>query len=359
MGKRERKPVHDWHGQRVAPGTARDITFAIGESYSGSPLEIPIRVCRAKQDGPIVFVTAALHGDELNGAGAIRQLIQDDAFRLLRGSVILVPVLNLVSFDRHDRYLPDRRDLNRCFPGSTDGSMASRVARRIFDEIVARSDYGIDLHTASIRRTNYPTVRADMAHTRVNEMAKAFGGELIVDGAGPRGALRREATRVGCPTIVMEGGEVWKVEPTIVESAVRGIKNFLGHLEMIDHPTDRPEYQVVVKKSKWIRAEHGGFLQFHIRPGQVVDKGQPLATNTNLLGHEHTVSHAPFHAVVLGMTTLPAISPGEPICHLGKLPRSRKPSDLRRLRSDEQGLERRVVDQLGSNVMIVEPTDDE
>lgn len=352
---RERKPVDDWNGISVPPGEQRNVHVSIGESYSGMAVQIPIHVRRADEPGPTVFVTAALHGDEINGTGSVRSLIQDVGLKLTHGALILVPVLNLPGFDRHSRYLPDRRDLNRCFPGSTSGSLAGRMARAIFDEIVLRSDYGIDLHTAAVRRTNYPTVRGDLSVPEVRAIAEAFGSEILMDGKGPKGAFRREACRAGCHTIVMEGGEVWKVEPSIVETAVRGVQNVLRSLGMLDGELDRPTYQVSAKRSAWVRADHGGFLDFHIGPGDVVEKGQPLATNTNLLGEENNVLSSPFNGVVVGMTTLPAVSPGEPVCHICKLPSGIKPDNLRRLRTKDAGLEERLVDELASNVLVVEP----
>jgi predicted deacylase len=153
--RRELKPVDEWYGEAIPAGASHNVQLAVSESYSSMTVRIPIHVRRAVEDGPVVFVTAALHGDEINGTGAVRQLIQDPGFRLLRGTVIFVPVLNILAFERHDRYLPDRRDLNRSFPGSAQGSLARRMARIIFKEIVSRCDYGIDLHTAAVRRTNY------------------------------------------------------------------------------------------------------------------------------------------------------------------------------------------------------------
>ncbi|MFT5303976.1 MAG: putative deacylase, partial [Mariniblastus sp.] len=185
----QRKPVGDWDGQLVAPGESKDIALAVSESYSGMTVNIPLHVRRAVEPGPVVFVTGALHGDEINGTGAIRQLVQDETFLITRGSVILIPVLNILAFDRHSRYLPDRRDLNRAFPGSEGGSLAGRMARKIFDEIVMRCDYGVDLHTASVRRTNYPNVRGDLGNPEVKRIAEAFGCEIIMDGKGPKSAL--------------------------------------------------------------------------------------------------------------------------------------------------------------------------
>lgn len=352
---RERKPINSWNGQAIRPGENHDVELAIGESFSGMTVRIPLNIQRAVEPGPAIFVTAALHGDEINGTGAVRTLIQDKEFELTRGSIIFAPVLNLLAFDRHSRYLPDNRDLNRCFPGRKTGTLASRMASTLFDEIVARCDYGIDLHTASVRRTNYPNIRADLKNSRARRIAEAFGSEIILDGKGPKGAFRREACRAGCPTIIMEGGEVCKVEPTIVETAVRGIKNVLRNLDMLDGPPERPDYQIVVERSKWVRANHGGFLQFHVQPGEVVEQDQPLATNTNLLGHDQYQITAPFDGIILGMTTLPSISPGEPICNVGKLPSGTNASDLRRMRKGDTGFEQNVITELGSNVMVVEP----
>ncbi|MDA8563877.1 succinylglutamate desuccinylase/aspartoacylase family protein [Mariniblastus sp.] len=348
------KTIDHWNDQPIPKGESHDIFLDVSESYSGMTVKIPIHVRRAKEDGPTVFVTGALHGDEINGTGAIRQLVQSEDFLLSRGSVVLIPVLNILAFDRHSRYLPDRRDLNRSFPGSATGSLAGRMAQTIMEEIVARCDYGIDLHSASVRRTNYPNVRGDLRHPEVKRLAEAFGCEIVIDNTGPKKSLRREATHAGCPTIIMEGGEVSKVEPSVVESAVRGVKNVLRELEMLDDEQESPDYQVIVSKSKWIRAEHGGFLEFHVHPGEVLEKGQPLSTNTNLLGRDRQTSYAPYNGVVIGMTTLPAISPGDPICNLGMLPENIKPAELRKLRRCEDGLEERMVEELSTSLLVVD-----
>lgn len=350
----EKRSIGSWFGEEIPPGTTKNVTLPVSESYSSMTVQIPIQIRRAAEDGPTVFVTAALHGDEINGTGAVRQLINDPDFTLDRGAVMLVPVINILGFDRFDRYLPDRRDLNRSFPGSTSGSLASRMARIIFEEIVSRCDYGIDLHTASVRRTNYPNVRGDLSDAEVRRIAEAFGAEIIVDGEGPEGAFRREACKAGCPTIIMEGGEVWKVEPGVVAAATSGIKNVLRHLDMLGGVPEMPAFQVEITNSTWVRADRGGFLRFHIHPGDLVESGQPLVTNTTLLGEEHSTIRAPFDAVVIGMTSLPATGPGEAICHLGELPEGIKPSDLTRRRSEADGLGQQLSDQLSSNVLNIE-----
>lgn len=349
-----RRPPELWDGQEIPPGEQRNIKLLVSESYSGITITIPLHVRRGLEPGPAVFVTAALHGNEINGTGAIRGIIRDPGFRICAGTLVLVPVLNILGFDRHSRYLPDGRDLNRCFPGSAGGSQASRLAHVIFHEIVSRCDYGIDLHTAAMRRTNFPNVRGDMSLPAVKMLAEAFGAEYIVDGAGPPGSLRRAACDAGCPTIILEGGEIWKVEPVIVESAIRGIRNVLISLGMLEGEPKRPTHQTIIEKTRWMRADRGGFLQFHVRPGQIVSEGQPLATNTSLLGQDQSVIVAPFRGLVLGMTTLPAVSPGEPVCHLGRLPDGH-PSELHSGEWLADDLRARTIGDLATNVLVVDP----
>ncbi|TWT46399.1 succinylglutamate desuccinylase/aspartoacylase family protein [Botrimarina hoheduenensis] len=315
----EKRPAHVWGSVTVPRGKSVEVSLAVSESYSGLTLPIPIFVRRGRKDGPVLLVSATLHGDELNGAGAVRRLIADPNLSLLRGTLLLAPVINLLGFDRHSRYLPDRRDLNRCFPGSRTGSLASRYARIVFEELVGRCDYGIDLHTAALQRTNYPNVRADLSDPRVADLARAFGAEIIVDGQGPEGSLRRESCLAGRPMVILEGGEVWKVEPDFVDYAVRGVKNVLSYLDMIEQPRIEPTNQIEVRRTTWVRADHGGFLDMHVKPGNKVAAGAPVATNTSLAGATIEVLRAPLEGVVLGVTTLPSIAPGDPICHLGVL----------------------------------------
>lgn len=351
---RERCSIEVWGDRTVAPGESRDLELKIAESYSGMTMHIPMHVRRGKADGPVVFVTAAVHGDEINGTGAVRSLILDETFHIDAGAVILIPVVNLLGFDRHSRYLPDRRDLNRCFPGSARGSLASRMARIIFDEVVSRCDYGIDLHTASVRRTNFPNVRADLTNPKVRRIAEAFGSEVILAGKGPKGSFRREASAAGCPTIILEAGEVWKVERGIVEYATRGIRNVLIELGMCSGEPALPAYQTIIERSKWIRSEKGGFLQFHVSPGEMVTKGQPVATNTSLLGRENNTLLAPFGGFVLGMTTLPATTPGEPVFNIGQVAAGIKRLNRIRGQLATEHPHERMRDDLATNVHIVE-----
>jgi len=266
---------------------------------------------------------------------------------------VLVPVVNILAFEQLSRYSPDRRDLNRGFPGAKGGSLTSRLADVILRNIVARCDYGIDLHTAAIRRTNYPNVRADMEQEATARLATLFGAELVLNTSGPEGSLRRAAVSAGCATIILEAGEVWKVEPAVVEYTLRGIRNVLVGLKMIDGEIVEPAFRMVAEETKWMRAERGGFLRFHVHPGDTVVKDQPLATNASLSGqHQYTIV-APRDAVVLGMTTLPAVSPGDPVAHLA-FPSQSAFRKMERVigKLPENSLLSRLHDDLASNVFV-------
>lgn len=351
-----RPDIGRWGDVSIDPGEQREVRLTLSESYSGADIRIPVYVWRGEEPGPTVFITAAVHGDEINGTGIIRSILVDRPFELAAGTLIMVPVVNLLGFERHERYLPDRRDLNRCFPGSKKGSLAARMARIIWDEIILRSDFGIDLHSAATRRTNFPNIRADMTHPELNAFAKAFGSELIVSGKGPAGSLRRAAMKVDCLSFILEMGETWKVEPTVVEYGIRGIQNCLRHLEMIPGKIIEPPYLVETDATQWVRAQAGGFLRFHVTPGDLVERGTPLASNISLVGRRLHLIKAPRAGIVLGMTTTPAVAPGDAICHIAYT----RAGELKRVeravaRLDEDTLYERVRDDLARSVFSTKP----
>lgn len=349
-----------WVADRVKPGKELSTDVVLSESYSSANVSIPVSVWRAKKDGPSVFVTAAIHGDEINGTGAIRHILGERPFKLVAGTLILVPVVNFPGFERHSRYLPDRRDLNRSFPGSSTGSLAARMAHSFFEQVVRGCQYGIDLHTAAVRRTNFPNVRADMSDERLAAFALAFGAELIVDGEGPKGSLRASGNAIGCATMILEAGEVWKVEPSVVEYAVRGVRNCLRHLKMVEGQPEEPAYRFQTDSTKWVRATHGGFLQFHVAPGDIVDEGQPLATNSDLSGTEQNIVQAPRDGIVLGMTTLPTVAPGDPICHLA-FPKRGTLRRIERVVDDlpRDALHERIRQDLARSLFVTTPEGDD
>lgn len=345
-------------GVEVGLGENRDLRLGVTQSYSGAGVTLPIRVMRAPEPGPVLLLTAAVHGDELNGTGIIRELMLNPSFELTMGTLILVPVVNILGFERHSRYLPDRRDLNRCFPGSPDGSLAGRIAATVFQELVSRCDYCIDFHTAAVRRTNFPNVRGNMKDPAVRRLAKAFGCELLVDKIGAEGSLRRSATEAGHPTIILEAGEVLKMEPSVVELGVRGVHNVMIKLKMIDGTRVKPAYQARVDRTVWLRSNKGGLLRFHTAPGEVVEKGQPIASCATLLGVEQGMIVSPRDGVVMGFTTLPLVKPGDPVCHLA-IPRKGIKRIRRKLgQLPDENLHDRLMGDLGSSVTVDEVDSD-
>lgn len=339
-------------GQCIGLGETRDLQLEYTQSYTGIRISVPVRVVRGANPGPKVFLTALVHGDELNGLGIIREVMFDSGLKLAAGSVIAVPVANVSGLEHHSRYLPDRRDLNRSFPGSTSGSQAGRLAHLLFHEIVRGCDFGIDFHTAAVRRTNYPNVRADLQNPQAAKIARAFGTELIVHNKGAEGSLRRTATDRGVPTIILEAGEVWKMEPGVVELGVRGARNVLKCLGMLEGTLKSPSFQTSILKTVWVRADWGGILKFHALPGALVTKGQCLATNLSIFGAQQNRLRAPVTGIILGMTTMPAVSPGEPVYHLAVPSQSVQLLKKKFSGRRPDSLHRRIQKELSTNIQV-------
>ncbi len=346
-------------GRQIERGAQVDLALPITQSYSGADVTIPLRVIRGEKPGPVVLITAAIHGDELNGTGIIRELMIEPPFQLISGTLVLAPVINILGYERNTRYLPDRRDLNRHFPGASEGSMTSRIAHRLFHELLLKSDFLIDFHTAAVRRTNFPNVRADLSLPGAARIARAFGCPLVVDHKGAEGSWRLAAGEAGRAAMILEAGEVWKVERTVVEVGLRGVRNVLIELDMVEGEPVLPAYQARVDRSTWLRSDSGGLLRFHVAPGDVVSEGQPIAVCTSLLGEQLGLITAPTDGVVMGLTTLPSVKPGDPVCHLA-IPRRGIGPILKSLRKDSDGsLHDRLRGDLASNVAVEQIDEDD
>jgi hypothetical protein len=303
----------------VIPGETRHIRLPVSESYVSTPVEIPLTIINGIGEGPILLVTAASHGDECNGTAIVRQLVYGVDHSNLRGVLVCAPVLNLPGFLRNERDLPDGRDLNRNFPGKPDGNSAQRIANRIFTQIVQKCDYGVDLHTATRGRTNILQVRGDMTNTEVRRIARAYGSEIVIDEPGLSGTLRRAATESGIPTLTAEIGESQRFEKHLVASGLAGVMNVLYELGMMKGKPAPPLFQVIVKKTEWVRADRGGILEMIASPRALVSEGEEICTITNPFGKEVGSVRAPFTGMVVGITNYPMVAPGSPICHLVKL----------------------------------------
>lgn len=306
-------------GQKIKRGERKQLRLQVSTSFVSNPTYIPITVICGKKPGPTVLITAAIHGDELNGIEIVRQLINNFDIRLLAGTLICVPVVNIYGFQNTTRYLPEGKDLNRFFPGDPHKWSQGKYAHIIFKELVKKSEYVIDLHTASEGRSNLPHVRGDMTNPAVARLAKVFGTTVILDNAGYKGCLRRTATEAGIPSIVFEAGETRKFEKKIAANGLRGVLRVLTELDMLKGEKYVAPIQFIVDESQWVRADRGGILSITTRPGRLVRKNAEIATNTNPFGQQMESIRAPFNGIILGIAVTPTVTPGLGICHISKI----------------------------------------
>jgi uncharacterized protein len=313
-------------GVTIEPGERRDVAPLASESYTGDRATLPMAVINGAEDGPRVFVTAAIHGDELNGIEVCRRLLDLLDPAALRGSIVVVPIVNVLGVQFGSRYLPDRRDLNRSFPGSHGGSMAARIARLVTEQVITGSDAGIDLHTAANHRTNVPQVRiAD--DERALELAVTFGAPFVMHAPLRPGSLRAVALDLGVPVLTFEGGQPLRFDEDAIDVALRGIRRVLARLGMVDDsPEPAATEPMVLEASRWLRAERGGVLELHVAAGDLVHTGQPLWTTTSPLGAERASVAADTDGYVIGATTLPLVQPGQAVLHVA-LPGATMPAE--------------------------------
>jgi hypothetical protein len=307
-------------GLAVPAGTTRQVELQVSETATHQPLSVPVTLARGPEDGPVLFVTGAVHGDEVNGVAIVRRVLDRlQKEPLVRGTLIAVPIANRFGFDAQDRYLPDRRDLNRSFPGEADGSLAARVAHRLFTEVVQAADAGIDLHTAAGGNANLCHIRGDADDKAVRPLMKAFGTPILLHGEGPKGSLRRAATQAGVPTIVFEAGEPRTFQRRVVEVGTAGVWRVLQHLGMAAGRPAKTPLQIVVRDADWVRSDHGGILELAVQPGELVRKGQVMGSITDPLGSHVDDVEAPRDGIVLGVCTWPLVHPGVALVHVGRL----------------------------------------
>jgi hypothetical protein len=304
-------------GGEVAPGEKREVIFFTTESFQASSVKSPVLVVRGTEPGPTLCLTAAVHGDELNGVEVVRRVLDETNPRGFRGTLIGVPIVNVLGFERSSRYLPDRRDLNRYFPGHPRGSSASRIAYTFFEAIVRKCDALVDLHTGSFHRANMPQIRGDLLNPKVAALAKGFGADVVVHHRGREGTLRRAATDAGIPTIIYEGGEPMRFQPSEIERGAAGVRNLLvelGHLggRRLLGPAFRTFYE-----THWIRVNHGGILVSDVHLGDWVDTQQRLGLITDPMGRGRGRVTSPYKGRVIGIGLAPVVMPGAAVYHIG------------------------------------------
>lgn len=309
------------NGVNIEPGTRVSIELPAGRLYTHAPMFIPVHVISGKLNGPRLFLSAAIHGDEINGVEIIRRLLKLPALKKLRGTIIAIPVVNVHGFINHSRYLPDRRDLNRTFPGSEKGSLAARMANLFMTEIVEKSTHGIDLHTGAIHRSNLPQVRANLGDEETERLAMAFDVPVVISSTLRDGSLREAAAECGIPMLLYEAGEALRFDEISIRAGVKGITNVMRELGML--PAGSPKSKkhmdpVVAHSSSWVRAPETGILRAMIPLGAKVQKGALMGIVSDPFGEDEAEIITPFSGIVIGRTNLPLVNEGDALYHVAR-----------------------------------------
>lgn len=305
-------------GVSVAPGTRARAELPLADLPNGAPLSLPVRIVRGKRPGPTLFVCAAIHGDEVNGVEIVRRVLRHSRLRRLRGALLAVPVVNVFGFISNSRYLPDRRDLNRCFPGSEKGSLASRLAHLFLDQVARKATHGIDLHTGSAQRSNLPQTRVTEDDAVALDLARAFGAPVIMASRLRDGSLRSAVADRGIPLVVYEAGEAGRFDEWAIQAGVRGILRIMTHLEMLPPTKGRktPPAPILCHGSAWIRAAGSGILRPQLGLGTAVQVGDRLATIGAVDGTDELAVISRKAGIVVGRSNRPFVHEGDALYHV-------------------------------------------
>ncbi len=348
----------------VLPGVSTRLGWSGGASFVGISAPTAVLVLNGVKSGPTLCITAAVHGDELNGIEIVRRLMYNIEPQELSGSIIGVPIVNLQGFRRGSRYLPDRRDLNRFFPGNPDGSSAARIAHSFFTEVVSHCDMLIDLHTGSFRRTNLPQLRADLTNEKVQNLAKKMGAIVVVQSEGAEGCLRRAAVEHGIPAVTLEAGAPHELTLSDIEHGVKSIESAMDGLGMIKRRRFwQRAAEPVYYESSWVRATDGGMLFSEIELGAEVVKGDLLGIVTDPITNKHSEIHAPYDGQIIGMALNQVMFPGFAAYHIGHKGPATEETELEVLEGvnenmNESAKERGEPIEAPENLqMIIDPTD--
>ncbi|MEM9856036.1 MAG: succinylglutamate desuccinylase/aspartoacylase family protein [Bacteroidota bacterium] len=304
--------------QEILAGQIKTIEFNIAKLPSHSSIDISVTVARGKEPGPVLLLLGGLHGDEINGIEIVRRMIENKWNVPERGSTICIPILNIFGFIHFSRYVPDGKDVNRSFPGSKSGSLASRVAYYLMKEIIPKMDYGIDFHTGGDDRSNFPQVRCMMNDPENAELAKAFHAPFSLNSPYRPKSLRQSAAKLGKKILVYEGGESSRFDEHAIQEGLDGTLRVMKHLNMHDKAVAEPSsVNVYCKSSSWIRAKASGIFQSNVKNGQAVAKGQIVGHITDPFGDFKVPVKSTYHGYVIGLNNNPIIHQGDAVMHIG------------------------------------------
>lgn len=318
MAKARSRPPIEIAGVNVRPGSRESIDIPLPSFYAHSQVNMPVHVVHGRKPGPVLLVCAALHGDEINGTEIIRRLLANRAVNRISGTLIAIPVVNVYGFVSKSRYLPDRRDLNRAFPGSETGSMAARLAHVLMTEIMAHCSHVVDLHTGAVNRENLPQIRATLRDDPATEaLARAFGVPVILDSSLLEGSFRAAAHELGIPVVLYEAGEALRFDELAIRAGVRGVLNVMAALGMRTLKKQRRQPKTMIANaSRWMRAPQSGILRMVCGTGMLVNEGDTLAYINDPLGNLLCEVTSTLDGVVIGKTNLPLVFAGEAVFNI-------------------------------------------
>lgn len=307
-------------GKKIARGERLKINLEIPALFDNAQMSIPLEVIRGKKPGPTLFVCAAIHGDEVNGVEALHRLLASSLLKSINGTLIVAPIVNIYGFNNKSRYLPDRRDLNRCFPGSPEGSLGSRLAHIIMSKIIVHCTHVIDIHTGAVNRTNFPQVRASFAGERgelIKDLAMSFGAPVVVNSNLRDGSFREAVRNQGKPILLFEGGEALRFEEGTIRLVVRGVISVMRNIGMLKGKGKPTERCIFAHKTVWVRAPKSGIFKMNKALGEVVKEGEVIAKITDPFGEIIDQIITPYDGIIIGSNLLPMVMAGEGLCNLG------------------------------------------
>ena len=305
------------NGLTILPGEQVLTRLVVSKLPSGTVIDVPVHVIRAVAPGPVLLLMAGMHGDEVNGIETIRRMVRRELLRPLRGTIIAIPILNIYGFLNFSRDVPDGKDVNRSFPGSPRGSLASRVAHRFMREIMPLIDYGIDFHTGGAARANFPQLRCVLgADAETDALAAAFGAPFTLHAALRPGSLREAATGLGKRLIVFETGESLRLDEAGIEEAVAGTLRVLHHLGMGPAVAPPARAGVLCRRHRWLRARFAGIFRAHVANGDYVEKGQIYGSVADPYGERAVRLQAPLSGYVIGLNHMPVVNQGDALLHI-------------------------------------------
>lgn len=321
LAKSSQEPI-EIGGHTIQPGERLTLDLPLSVLSTHTQVNLPVQVIHGKRPGPCLLVSAAVHGDELNGVEIIRRLLLRPSVRRLSGTLIAVPIVNVYGFIGYTRYLPDRRDLNRSFPGSLNGSLASQLAHLFNHQVLAHATHAVDLHTGAIHRTNLPQIRGEMKNDGVKRLMQAFGAPIMLDAPLRPGSMRMIASERGIPMVVYESGEALRFDEFCIRTGLEGVLNIMVDLDMIRRTRTRrretPE-AVVAHSSYWVRAPAGGILRSTCKIGERIKKDQVVGIVADPLGQSEVPVAANEGGIVIGHTRLPVTNQGDALIHIARV----------------------------------------